>query len=90
MLPEGIQSPFLLVTWSSILVCVVVIYAYYSSALTTELSVVIPNLPFTTLFELYHDTQFRVVAVKETSNEEVFQVGEVMIAFLFESLFKHL
>ena len=83
MLPDGIKSTSILINWGSILFCVVVLFASYEAELTTELSVVISHLPFTSLAELYHNTDFKVVAEVETSNLEFF---EVTIAVLVENV----
>ena len=64
-----------MIAWGSILFCVVVLFACYEAQLTTELSIIITHLPFTTLAELYHNTDFMIGAVRETSNVEVFEVS---------------
>ena len=72
LLPEGITSCSVLITWASILTCIVVVFAAYDAELTTKLSVFITHLPFESLRELYSETDYNIGAVVDTATEEAF------------------
>ena len=78
------SSCSVLITWASILTCIVVVFAAYDAELTSKMSVIITHLPFTNLEELYWDTDYNIGAVTGTASEEAFQVylGSIIFDYI--------
>ena len=77
------------IVWLVMLELAVILYGSFQAILTTNLSIVKVTYPFTGLHDLYHDTQYRIGGLAESSNEGVFEVPtktSIHMAFLKQYL----
>ena len=65
--------------WLLILTLAVVLNASFQAGMTSNLSVDKTSNPFTGLFDLYENTDYKVGGLTESSNEAVFKVSHCIL-----------